>query len=350
MYRLLLALILLCTAAVHAQQSSQYLDYIDQYQNLAVDEMNMYGIPASITLAQGLLESGCGNSSLCNRSNNHFGIKCHGEWNGGTVRYSDDAPNECFRAYKSPADSYRDHSEFLVNHDLYAPLFKLDITDYQLWAKGLRAAGYATDPGYANKIIKLIETYQLYKFDKPLSTDMAHMHQEDGSMLLTDPAQRAAAMQRSGQILLPKLVLNEIKANGLKAIKYQPRIPVTVIAQQYGITIEQLYTLNDIQAGEHFKEGEMVYLEKKNTESIHYQYEVAAGETMHDVAQKYGISLDELYRRNELARNCEPLAGEVVVLRGDREFPMQYRIVANRTMAKTNPTPDTKNTVANNND
>ena len=350
MYRPLLVLIMCCALVATAQQQSQYVEYIDQYQNLAVDEMNIYGIPASITLAQGLLESGCGNSSLCTRSNNHFGIKCHGEWRGATVHYSDDAPNECFRSYKCPADSYRDHSEFLVNHDLYAPLFKLDITDYQLWAMGLHAAGYATDPSYATKIIKLIETYQLNKYDKPLSTDMAHIHQEDGSMLLTDPDQRAAAMQHSGQILLPKFVLNEIKANGLRAIKYQARIPVTVIAQQYGITIEQLYTLNDIQAGDHFKEGEMVYLEKKNTESIHYQYEVAAGETMRDVAQKYGISLDELYRRNEITRNCEPLTGEVVVLRGDREFPMQYRVVANRAMAKANPATDTKSSVANNTD
>ena len=344
MYRLTLVLFLLLSIGCTAQRQSQYLDYIDRYQNLAIEEMNIYGIPASITLAQGLIESGCGSSSLCTRSNNHFGIKCHGEWSGSKVHYTDDAPNECFRGYKSPEDSYRDHSEFLKNHDLYAPLFKLEITDYQVWALGLRAAGYATDPTYATKITKIIEDYRLYLLDKPLSTNLAHSKQEDGSVLLTDPQQRAAAMQHDGQILLPKYALNEVKANGLKAIRYQARIPVTVIAQQYGISIEQLYTLNDILLGEHFKEGEMVYLEPKKVESIHYQYEVGPGETMHDIAQKYGVSLDELYRRNGIATNCEPMAGEVVVLRGEREFPLQYRIVGNRAVAKVT---DLKSSTAN---
>ena len=161
------ALLLVCVQNMQAQYRNQrYVEYINKYSGLAVDQMKRYKIPASITISQGLLESGAGQSTLSQKSNNHFGIKCPGNWSGKTVRHNDDAPNECFRAYDDPRESYEDHSKFLTSGSRYAFLFNLDITDYKGWARGLKQAGYATDPSYANRLITIIETYELYQFDK----------------------------------------------------------------------------------------------------------------------------------------------------------------------------------------
>ena len=141
------------------------LEYISYFKTVAINEMHLYGIPASITLAQGILESGSGKGRLARQANNHFGIKCH-TWNGDKIYHDDDEAQECFRKYKDPNTSYRDHSEFLANRKRYSGLFKLKITDYKGWAKGLRKAGYATDPKYPKKLISLIERYELHKFDK----------------------------------------------------------------------------------------------------------------------------------------------------------------------------------------
>ncbi|PQB05018.1 glucosaminidase domain-containing protein [Aureitalea marina] len=140
--------------------------YIRNYQAIAMEEMEIYGIPASITLAQGILESGAGRGQLSRKSNNHFGIKCHTTWNGARVYHDDDEKGECFRRYEDPDDSFRDHSLFLTKRSRYASLFKLKQSDYKGWAKGLKKAGYATDPKYPSKLIKIIERYDLERFDK----------------------------------------------------------------------------------------------------------------------------------------------------------------------------------------
>lgn len=141
-------------------------DYISLYSEAAMESMRNYGIPASIKLAQGILESGSGNGTLCREANNHFGIKCKDEWTGETISHTDDAPDECFRKYSSALDSYNDHSEFLANRSFYRNLFTLDKNDYSAWAKGLKKAGYATDPKYAQKLISIIERYKLYEYDR----------------------------------------------------------------------------------------------------------------------------------------------------------------------------------------
>ena len=162
-----LTVVFFFAVGVQAQKrNARYVEYINKYSDLAVEQMKLHKIPASITLAQGLLESGAGYSQLARKSNNHFGIKCGGSWRGRTVRHDDDARNECFRAYKHPRDSYEDHSDFLRRGARYAFLFKLDITDYKGWARGLKKAGYATDPSYANRLITIIEDYDLYKYDR----------------------------------------------------------------------------------------------------------------------------------------------------------------------------------------
>ena len=161
-----IVLCVVCCFTMQAQtRSKQYEEYIRKYRDIAVEEMKRYHIPASITLAQGLLESGAGQSELARKSNNHFGIKCGGDWRGKTVSHDDDARGECFRAYKHPKESYEDHSKFLVNRPRYASLFKLQITDYRGWARGLKKAGYATNPRYAEQLIGIIELYDLHKYD-----------------------------------------------------------------------------------------------------------------------------------------------------------------------------------------
>lgn len=141
-------------------------DYISLYAPVAMQSMKTYGIPASIKLAQGILESGSGNGTLCREANNHFGIKCKDEWTGETISHTDDAPDECFRKYKSALESYNDHSEFIAHRVYYKNLFTLDKSDYSAWAKGLKKAGYATDPKYAQKLISIIERYKLYEYDR----------------------------------------------------------------------------------------------------------------------------------------------------------------------------------------
>ena len=150
---------------VKLSQEQKAQAYIDKFAPIAQDEMRQYQIPASITLAQGILESGVGFGRLAVEGNNHFGIKCHRGWNGGKMYHDDDAKGECFRTYDDPAESYRDHSVFLSGRQRYAFLFKLNKKDYVAWAKGLKKAGYATDPKYPKKIISIIERYKLYKYD-----------------------------------------------------------------------------------------------------------------------------------------------------------------------------------------
>lgn len=161
----LIILLIISNIGLFAQKKVQTnIDYIEQYAKIAVKKMSEHGIPASITLAQGILESGAGKSELAIKSNNHFGIKCHNDWTGERVYHDDDKKGECFRKYSKPEDSYEDHSKFL-KRPRYEKLFNLKVTDYKGWAKGLKECGYATAPDYAQKLIGLIETYELYKYD-----------------------------------------------------------------------------------------------------------------------------------------------------------------------------------------
>ena len=161
----ILTLLFIPLLALGQNRSKIYENYIDRYCDIAVEHMKIYNIPASITLAQALLESGAGNGDLATRSNNHFGIKCHRGWEGRSVIKADDTPNDCFRSYDRVEESYSDHAKFLVNGSRYSKLFDLPVTDYRSWARGLQNSGYATDKAYANKLIKLIEDYELYRFD-----------------------------------------------------------------------------------------------------------------------------------------------------------------------------------------
>jgi LysM repeat protein len=349
---LIFSFLSLCLTAAHAQSPQAVTAYVERYKAIAIEEMKMYGIPASITLAQGIHESGCGCSPLALNSNNHFGIKCHNEWSGLTYHHDDDMPQECFRVYSCPEESFRDHSEFLKNRPRYAGLFSLTPGDYRAWAKGLKAAGYATNPHYPEIIIKLIEDYKLYQYDKingqfitakPETKDSSEILLIKQSILQSS-AQKPAVptpniinteSHNAVCIDFSKYTADERIVNGTKALVYKKEVPLAFIAQKYNITLQQLYTYNDMNPTDKVKDNDLLYVESKKPESQYFQYEVSEGETMHDISQKFAVQLSELIKRNGITAGCEPVAGEIIVLRGKREVPLRFRITGKNYPTKT---------------
>lgn len=267
---------------IYAQNkhNADFVNYISDYKGLAIKQMRKHRIPASITLAQGILESGAGKSELARRSNNHFGIKCGSSWNGKTVKHDDDQRNECFRVYKSVEDSYEDHSQFLLK-PRYQSLFKLDPLDYKAWARGLKACGYATSPIYANSLIKIIETYELYMYD------------EDKHGLSRRPKQNDV-----------KLFIHMIESNNdVLCIRAKDNDTWDSLAKEFSISKRKLLKYNDTIETLSIVPGEIIYLEKKQKKaSKAYKknpwHKVRTGESMYSIAQLYGIRLKNLYKIN----------------------------------------------------
>lgn len=278
--RIILPIVLLFVFAfsVQAQRRNKlYLEYIAQYNEIAVEQMKLHKIPASITLAQGLLESGAGQSTLARKSNNHFGIKCGGSWKGRSVRHDDDARNECFRAYRNARDSYEDHSKFLTGGARYAFLFRLDITDYKGWARGLKKAGYATDPSYANRLIQIIEDYELYKYD------LSSRRKKTG---------KGTAKLVPHQVFL---------ANGLLYVKARRGESFEDIAKEFDTRAKKLIKYNDLHKDYTLAEGDIIYLheKKKKADKKYTVHIVGDDDSMHSISQRYGIRLKNLYKMNK---------------------------------------------------
>ena len=289
--KLFLILIISCLTLQAQTRNKQYEDYIKKYRELAVEEMKKYHIPASITLAQGLLESGAGQSALARKSNNHFGIKCGSDWYGKTVSHDDDARGECFRAYKHPKDSYEDHSKFLAGRPRYASLFKLNITDYRGWARGLKKAGYATNPRYADQLIGIIELYELYKYD-----DKNYL-----KWLKKNPNPHQTYI-----------------ANDLLYIVVRAGDSWKSISQEFDISQKKLRKYNDLYKGYALQVGDILYLEKKNkkADKEHIVHVLRAGESMYSISQKYGIRLKNLYKLNKMDEDDPaPKIGTILRLR-----------------------------------
>ena len=290
-YLISLLTIFVCLVLQAQTRNKQYESYIKQYRDLAVEEMKKYRIPASITLAQGLLESGAGQSTLARKSNNHFGIKCGSDWRGKTVSHDDDARGECFRAYKHPKQSYEDHSKFLANRPRYASLFKLDITDYKGWARGLKKAGYATNPRYAEQLIGIIELYDLHKYD------------------------------RKGGLKWMKENPNPHQtyiANGLVYIVVRAGDSWKSISKELDISQKKLRKYNDLYKGYALQVGDILYLEKKNRKASkeYIVHVLRAGESMYSISQKYGIRLKNLYKLNKMDEDDPaPEVGTILRLR-----------------------------------
>ena len=284
--------------------------YIDAYSEIAVQEMYRSGIPASITLAQGMLESGNGRSELAMKSNNHFGIKCHNGWTGGRVYHDDDAKGECFRKYSHPHQSYRDHSDFLRYRDRYKFLFDLKITDYKGWAYGLKKAGYATDPNYPTKLIKLIEEYRLYQFDTktaakpPLSPTVIER---------VIPVTEQEAMKHF-QFTIAREMYSK---NGVPFIYSAEGETYQSIADSYGLFVKEILNFNDLSTDERLLPGTVVYLQAKKKYAAKglEMHILEDGETVRQIAQRYAVKEKHIYKLNGWAKYYRPKAGESVKLR-----------------------------------
>jgi len=288
-------------------QAQSRKEFIHKYKHIAIREMERTGIPASITLAQGILESGCGTSELAVHANNHFGIKCHQDWNGATYYMDDDEANECFRKYKNPEQSWIDHSEFLVNRPRYAGLFNLPATDYKAWAKGLKAAGYATNPQYAEKLIRIIEEEKLYKYDRATERHPVH------SITAEEFAESVAPQERPERVSYRN---REEMRNGLLCIEALPGDTYGEIASYYGIKLKKLLAYND-KTDDLLLVGDLVYLKKKKTRAARgYEFHrVKAGDTLYKIAQTYGVRLKNLQRYNYLDAGAPLTEGEKIYLR-----------------------------------
>jgi LysM repeat protein len=269
--------------------------------------MEKYGVPASIILAQGILESGSGNSRLAKLANNHFGIKCHSNWTGPKIYHDDDQKGECFRSYRSPEYSYRDHSEFLRGARRYAFLFDLNPTDYKEWAKGLQKAGYATDPGYPQKLIRIIEETKIYQLDKGIQIQLESPTLRMGD--LVDPDNYEIDLYKQRKVYI---------RNRIKYIKVNKGDTYQSLTQELELMPWQLAKYNDIPRGAKLVEGQELYVQPKRrqAESNHPLHIVEKGETLYSISQLYGVSLKSLYRRNKIDEKYIPEIGEKIYLRG----------------------------------
>jgi LysM repeat protein len=290
--------------------------YIEKYSDLAVEEMYRSGVPASITLAQGLLESGNGLSELAVKGNNHFGIKCHNAWTGSKVYHDDDSKGECFRKYDSPEESFRDHSDFLRYRDRYRFLFDLEPTDYKGWAHGLRKAGYATDPKYPEKLIRLIEEYELYLYDtmQPAS-DEAHAQQMPQSPAQLEQARPLTGRQR--EVFSFALSRQMYSQNGVPFIYAAEGETYESIAKSYRLFLKEILRFNDLQQSEELVPGTVVYLKKKKKASHPGldRYVVEEGQTLREISQRFAVRMKDICRRNGIEQDHVLREGDVLELR-----------------------------------
>lgn len=305
MLRTLFYILLALTPALcRAQYKMTTQEYIDTYKYMAMRSMKEFGIPASITLAQGLLESGNGGSRLAVEGNNHFGIKCKGSWTGSKIYHDDDEKGECFRKYRNPEQSYRDHSKFLTESPRYADLFKLDITDYKGWAYGLKAAGYATNPKYPELLINLIEKNRLNQLDRPNGVGGLLAKREDrkeSKKELNEPLPQKHTVERN---------------NGVKYIVSQEGESFASIAAQYNISVKRLLKINDLKSSFPLSEGTALYIEPKRSRAASTQrHTIDTGDSYHSVAQQYGIKLKSLQKMNPMIRKFPPRIGQELRLR-----------------------------------
>lgn len=294
---LFIILVITSNTSVSGQRkNASFEKYIKQYSYLAIEHQKKYRIPASITLAQGLFESGAGQSELARKSNNHFGIKCHSDWRGERVTHDDDLRGECFRKYKRAEDSFEDHAHFLKDRPRYASLFRLNIKDYKGWAKGLQKCGYATDRAYANRLIKVIEDYELYRFDSAKGI-------------------KSSSNKRQPSTVLSKYTVYRTK--GLLYVYAKRNDSFEHIAQSLGFRVKDLKKYNEVPEDFPLQPGDIVYLEKKKKKADKpaYDHVVQVGESMHSISQKYGIQIKSLYKINKKHKDYIPEEGDVLKLR-----------------------------------
>jgi LysM repeat protein len=298
--------LLLVASTGVAQKKELVTNYINTYKDLAVAEMKRTGVPAAITLAQGIHESGAGNSKLVLESNNHFGIKCKSNWTGESVKHDDDAKAECFRKYPASEQSYKDHSDFLKNSQRYASLFLLDPTDYKSWANGLKKAGYATNPKYPEVLIKLIEDYDLQDY-----TFAALGNESDTKQIIAKNEQPVnndiTPVQKE---TVPAYPYGQFKINDTKVVFVRKGTSFLSIAKQYDVDLSKIFEFNEIPRSEIIDNDQLVYLQRKRKTGNNEFHTVQPGETLYAIAQLEAIRLESLRELNWLSDEAVPATGE----------------------------------------
>lgn len=300
--------IFLITAAIGVlgQSKISRQEYISKYADIAIRQMKQYGVPASIILAQGMLESDNGNSTLATKANNHFGIKCHKDWTGPTMYHDDDRKDECFRKYENSEGSYMDHSLFLRGGRRYAALFDLESTDYKGWAHGLKKAGYATNPKYAEMLIKIIEDNELHKFDKGVTIAVESPRKGTGQLVDVDGF--AIDIYKTRKVFT---------RNRIKYIVIKEGDTFYSLTKELSLMPWQIYKYNELTEDSILQIGQEIYIQPKRrrTERNHAVHTVDTGETMHSISQMYGVRLKSLYRKNRMRVGEEPEVGQTINLR-----------------------------------
>lgn len=300
---LILLLLALPTMLMAQTRSKAFEEYIEKYKDIAIEQMELHRIPASITLAQGLLESGAGNSELAKKSNNHFGIKCGSNWFGPTTSHFDDGRNECFRVYATVKESYEDHSQFLKK-ERYGRLFRLSPVDYKGWARGLKSCGYATSPTYADRLINLIELYELNRFDRD-----------------PDAPQPVYVPEPEPVYEVIELNTHTIKNNNdVLCIVANSKDTWDSLSKELAISKRKLQKYNEADDNVEIHAGDFIYIQKKKSKAAKqygkdYWHHVAQGESMYSIAQLYAINLKNLYKLNFKDADYTPLQGDLLRVR-----------------------------------
>jgi LysM repeat protein len=318
--------LLLATSLVSAQSSQTVLNYIATYKDIAIEEMRRTGVPASITLAQGIHETGAGKSDLVLKSNNHFGIKCKTEWKGEAVYHDDDARGECFRKYENPFDSYRDHSDFLKNRAHYASLFKLDPTDFESWAHGLKKAGYATNPKYPQILIKLIKDYNLQDYTLIALNQKAVPENVIWTSEVKPVTKEEPFVTEPSVIAAPKrnYPTGVFKINNTSVVFVSAGTSFLALAQENELGLNRLFEFNDMEPSEIASVDQLIFLQRKRKTGDKEFHIVMPGENLYTISQVEGIRMDNLMSFNLLKPGAEPATGEKLYLQ--TEAPSMPRL------------------------
>jgi LysM repeat protein len=328
----------LALKSAFAQQDPAVVEYINTYKELAIAEMQRTGIPASIKLAQGIHETSAGTSDLVKRSNNHFGLKCKTEWTGMTVKHTDDAPNECFRKYSNPLDSYKDQSDYLKKTPRYASLFDLDPTDYKAWAYGLKKAGYATNPKYTQVLIKLIEDYDLQDYtmialgklkkgQETLAKNEVRNTGKTSEIIIPDT--KPVVMPPEPEVVVyakkeakqqatepkPNYPEGEFKINETKVIYAKKGTSFLSIAEKYNIPLARIFEFNEMKVQEAVEKDQLIFIMRKRKTGLNEQHVVKPGESVADIAQVEALRIESLLEYNYLQPKMQPAVGSVLYLR-----------------------------------
>ncbi len=291
-------------------------EFISTYKQIAIEEMNLHGIPASIKMAQAILESGFGNSDLARNASNFFGIKCNG-WKGLTYLKDDDKPNECFRAYGNPEESFRDHSQFLRTRPWYSPLFQLALTDYKGWATGLQRAGYATNPNYSALLVRIIEGHNLHELDKMPDPDRAG--QQTPMTLTTPEAEHIVkeiepnpqGISHSFEVVDRKVEVN----NRIKYVIARAGDTPEIIGREFNKQARHIKEYNELGDDRKIAHGQIIYLQPKRNRGERAFHIIQSGETLYDISQQYGLKLASLLRKNNISIVDKLVVGTRISLR-----------------------------------